>query len=99
MPFSLRTKILAIPVLCGVFLGFEATPAQAQYMGSPYGMPGGYNSGYGYGAPGYVPYNSGYYSGGYRSWAPRFGFGRFGLRRSWGPRYYPVPYSAGVPSI
>jgi hypothetical protein len=90
---SLRTLALTAPVLLGVFLGFEAKPARAQYqyIGSPYGspyyaQPGPFN--YGVGAPGYSPYNPGYYSGGPRSWAPGYGWG-YGYRRSWAPRLTP----------
>ena len=104
MRFSLRTLALATFLVVGVYLGLDAKPAQAQFVGSAYGYgspyPGGYYNGYGGGGGGYMPYNSGYYNGGGpRSWGVGYGYRRFGMRRYWGPRYSPVPYSVGVPSI
>jgi len=93
MRISLRTVALTVPVLLGVFLGFEVKPAQAQYYsGSPYGSYYGQAGPYNYGmvAPGFNSYSPGYYSGGMRSWAPGAmgGYG-FGFRRSWAPRISP----------
>jgi hypothetical protein len=105
MRFSLRTLALATPVLLGVFLGLDAKPARAQYIGSPYGTYNYAPSGsfiYSGGVPGYNAYNPGYYSGGVNSWAPgAYGGWRYGgARRTWAPprmtrrqRYMLVPPS------